>query len=267
MPASVVKTPEEEVDWNRAKDIVSKQYPNKETEDKDGYFALVMTVYKSIRKGHGDTHFDEEKMWENLERILHEAPTALREWIVSGQYLAVGDEVSVLTLLGKPVSSGIVKSISESEIVLSVPRGAEFTTTGYDRKAFGFLVKLYTEEAATKIWLRESVVAAKQVDTTQAVEGRARRAAASRESSESTEEHSDESQHPFDIPTEIAHDEAPAKQYTIIMKNVPGLDLRGAAVLWKDITQLGFPEAMKLHSVESPELLKSDLQRNNLIGK
>jgi len=232
MPASFVKTKEEEVDWERAKGIVSEQYPGKEDEDRDGYFALVTTVYKSIRKGHGDNHFEKaatestntdatsiatESLWKSLERLKDVIESPLYERIVTMEYVRPLDEVIVLTKLGRYVSEGMVKSISDGKVILSVLRGDTFYDSPYDERVFMYSVKANTQESMKELKLRES-------------------------------EEKDQGNDPVDVPMEIYHGNGPAEQYEIIMK-VLGIPQRESAVVWKDIMQFGWPNAMKMHQI------------------
>ena len=50
MPANLVRGPDGEKAWERAKEIVREQYGDIEKSDKDRFYALVTTVYKSICK-------------------------------------------------------------------------------------------------------------------------------------------------------------------------------------------------------------------------
>lgn len=45
MPVNVVRTPEEEIAWERAKDRVRVQYPDARGQR---FYRLVMTIYKRI---------------------------------------------------------------------------------------------------------------------------------------------------------------------------------------------------------------------------
>lgn len=48
MPSNVVKTQRDEELWNKAKQIVSNQYPNV-SEGSDKYYALVMGIYQRMK--------------------------------------------------------------------------------------------------------------------------------------------------------------------------------------------------------------------------
>lgn len=69
MPSGAIKGPGAEEIWKRAKDIISQEYPGTEKSDPNKYYALVMTVYKSICKKHGCTPAREEKMSHLLGRL------------------------------------------------------------------------------------------------------------------------------------------------------------------------------------------------------
>jgi hypothetical protein len=50
MPVGAIRGPEAEKTWSMAKAAAKKQYPGLESKDKDKFFAIVMTIYKSMCK-------------------------------------------------------------------------------------------------------------------------------------------------------------------------------------------------------------------------
>ncbi|CAB4203560.1 hypothetical protein UFOVP1382_172 [uncultured Caudovirales phage] len=127
MPAAV-RTPEDEADWTRAKEIVSKQYPDKAEAaasggDKSGFYALVMTVFKDIQKGRDKTESVAPEEIQNALIILRRADgsrahaDALEVQIESAK-LKPGDSVVVVTKTGRTMGEGAVVDASASQVTV-----------------------------------------------------------------------------------------------------------------------------------------------------
>ncbi len=127
MPAAV-RTPEDEADWTRAKEIVSKQYPDKAKEaasggDKSSFYALVMTVFKDIQKGRDKTESVAPEEIQNALIILRRADgsrahsDALEVQIESAK-LKPGDSVVIVTKTGRTMGEGAVVDASASQVTV-----------------------------------------------------------------------------------------------------------------------------------------------------
>lgn len=214
MPA-VVRNPEEEKDWNRAKEIVRKQYPGKEEEDKDNFYALVTTVYKSIRKGHGDERWEGKEGWEALIQESKKSQS-LKEWLVPVKVLRHGDHVAILTVMGRTLAEGTIQMILSDGIQVQVQRGTQATNTVYEHQTSLYVLQARDEEEAQKIQMREDI------------DGEP------------------------DILVLPKPGEAPELE---LIRKILGWveDNRQAAILWGDIRSRGFDAAMKLHQIAETE--------------
>ena len=136
MPASVVKTAQDEADWERAKAIVAKQYPDKaksaesDGPEKDSFYALVMTVYKSILKGRDKTEsLDADNIRAAL--VLLQRPSGpssdALEIKTESAKLKPGDRVVVVTKTGRTMASGTVYEASDAQVTLTMEQGRHRT--------------------------------------------------------------------------------------------------------------------------------------------
>jgi hypothetical protein len=216
MPA-IVRSPEEEADWNRAKEIVRKEYPGVETEEKEKFYALVTTVYKSIRKGHGDERWEGKEGWEALIQESQRSQ-AVQEWIVPVKALRHGDQVGVLTVLGRTLVEGIVQGIGFSELQVQIQRGLQQTSSMYEHKLSVYVLKAMTEESEKALRLREDLVG-----------------------------------DPPDILTIPKPGQAP--EIELIQKELGWIEsARQAALLWGEIRRVGFESAMKAHLIPDDQI-------------
>jgi len=212
MPSGVVRNAEEEKDWERAKGIIREQYPDKEEQDKEGFYALVTTVFKSIRKGHGDERWESFKGWEAL---LQESKRSI---VNAGRFtsyknLRTEDRVVVTTLLGKVLSEGIVQAVNKGSITLRVSRGAQPTDTVYEHALSRYVLLTLTEADERRQKLREWF------------DG--------------------------DVDLEDIPGNKPAPEIQTIMDTLSWIEgVYEASVLWGDIIKRGFDAAMKLHNIE-----------------
>lgn len=69
MPVGVIKGPDSEVVWKRAKEAAQEQYPGLKGKDKNRFYAIVMTIYKNICTKHNCTPKAESDMSMILNRI------------------------------------------------------------------------------------------------------------------------------------------------------------------------------------------------------
>jgi hypothetical protein len=69
MPVGVIKGPESEAIWKRAKEAAQEQYPDLKRKDKNRFYAIVMTIYKNMCTKHNCTPKSESDMSMILNRI------------------------------------------------------------------------------------------------------------------------------------------------------------------------------------------------------
>lgn len=69
MPVGVIKGPDSEVMWNRAKEAAQEQYPGLKGKDKSRFYAIVMTIYKNMCTKHNCTPKAESDMSMILNRL------------------------------------------------------------------------------------------------------------------------------------------------------------------------------------------------------
>lgn len=227
MPSALVRTPEEEKDWDRAKDIIRQEYPDKEEKDKDGFYALVTTVFKSIRTGHGDERWPPKEPSEQaevspellsiLEMVASDHPPA-QAWQVDPELLAIGDRFVVCSLMGKVLAEGVVHSISPSS-----------------REVTGIMRRTVTERTETTYGFDAQVFF-----VTDDITGRAR--ATLEEGDDRWRDEDQENElHPLVRPIHAPETER-------IMKIKPALTPYQAAILWGDIRTWGLGEAVNMWS-------------------
>jgi hypothetical protein len=223
MPSALVRTPEEEKDWIQSKEIIQQEYPDKEKSDPDGFYALVTTVYKSMRTVHGDERWPVKEVSEAevsaellslLEMVAASHPS--RAWLVAPELLASGDRFVVCSLMGKVLAEGVVHSNSptEREVRGSMRRTAtERTETAYSYDAQTFFV---LEDISTRVVLEEG----------------------------------DDRWSPEDQESELHPVIRPlnAPETDRILKIKPSLTPYQAAILWGDIRSWGLGEAVAMWS-------------------
>ncbi len=123
MPPSMVKTKEEEADWSRAKKIVCASGADgyaeacaaaergEKSEDTERFYALVTTIYNSIRKGRA-AKAKETKEGVALDWFaLSEAVPGATPAPMPPEQLSQGDRVRVVTRLGRTIATGTVQHI------------------------------------------------------------------------------------------------------------------------------------------------------------
>lgn len=69
MPVGVIKGPDSEIMWNRAKEAAKEQYPGLKGKDKSRFYAIVMTIYKNMCTKHNCIPKAESDMSMILNRL------------------------------------------------------------------------------------------------------------------------------------------------------------------------------------------------------
>lgn len=153
MPSWIAKA--DEADWERAKKIVQKQYPGKESQDSDGFYALVTTVFKSIKKGHkekAESRDDAASVidWRAAAAMLSESVSEDRLDVkVEASEVSVGDSVVIATKLGRTMGTGRVTEVSDRVItVMSSNHGIDSVRT-YDVSLYTFFAQKTDESRSS----------------------------------------------------------------------------------------------------------------------
>lgn len=145
MPAGIVKTKEDEKAWDDAKVIVREQYPGREQSDPDSFYALVTTVFKSIKKGREKKSAAEDVAegldWRAASAFLapvYEDSLSVR---TEAAKLEVGSQVAVTTKLGRSMDSGVVTAANDKQVTIRVSRDGVDQDRTYSTNLYNFFVK------------------------------------------------------------------------------------------------------------------------------
>jgi hypothetical protein len=238
MPNSM--TPDQEKDWERAKKLISDQYPGKLKSDEDGFYALVMSVYKNIRSSK-----DESIDWVRVLELVKPANPAISEDNLEikteATDLQPGDHIVVTTKIGRTMISGVVTSVVNGAVTI---RSEHDRLRSFPAELYNFL-KVTTQEDAG---LEEVHL------------GRSRPEPAA------AEPEYDSSIRIRDLgPTPIINPEPSSKPVEIISKYLVG-DVRWASEIWSDLNSIGAVRTMRKHQIggDSMSNILADLSLHKL---
>jgi len=163
MPSSAIKGPEAEKTWDKAKEAAKKQYGNIEKSNPDKFFALTMTIYKSMCTKHNCSPKDESMSSLIMRLELTEALTAKLnlpkdyiEWQLVGS-----DDNGMNKEAVKDLNNAMKKASSD---ILKVIKLQEKETEPYDEDVLGKAIAKAFKKHLESIMKKHSDVGANDTE-------------------------------------------------------------------------------------------------------